>query len=298
MARLGLAGSLINPPPVVLQFPLGLTRFNPLDYLTQGYTDYDVIVIGAGGGSGNGWIENEEFIGEEQYFGGGTGGGGGVHRVRGLLSLLSSSIDVYVGRVGTITTGYTPTYGLVRPGGDGEASYFGSICMASGGKGGGVPLVSMAAASRAPGGAGGVGGSRVAGGGGVGGRDGSINGVSGTWDGIVGQGGGAGCSGISWVQRPPGSTTQYPAGNGGRGAYNVADTSVSDTTIYPSTDRSGNSGRPGTTEGGSGSGGNASSITGVSLIGGAGSNNTRNLLWIPSSPGGYNGLVVVRLYRV
>ena len=89
-----------------------------------------------------------------------------------------------------------------QPGGDGGASAFGDICMASGGKGGGPALVWIEGHRMfaAHGGEGGVGGRMVAGGGALGSTDSSRSGKDGTWDGTIGQGGGGGRGGMSEVK--------------------------------------------------------------------------------------------------
>lgn len=172
---------------------------------------------------------------------GGGGGGGGLHVMSGILADLPDSIPIVVGQVGvdapaaqmwsanlydpffkdstiSLQTGndiyyFTNTWPPVgdpqrpmlppgRPGGDGGASAFGDICMASGGKGGG-PAIVWANGQRmfaAHGGEGGVGGRLEAGGGAVGSVSANISGKDGTWDGTIGQGGGGGRGGMAEVK--------------------------------------------------------------------------------------------------
>lgn len=111
-----------------------------------------------------------------------------------------------------------------QPGSDGEASSFGDIAKASGGKGG-KPTVKWAGSvlvSDGGGGDGGIGNSLVAGGGGVGGTGGVsftqsvLKGKDGLWDGVaVGAGGGGGGTygGGFWAP-------------GGRGSFSYSDISV------------------------------------------------------------------------
>jgi hypothetical protein len=98
-----------------------------------------------------------------------------------------------------------------QSGGDGGASAFGDICMASGGKGGGPAIVWVANTRMfaAHGGEGGVGGQLTAGGGAAGSTDSAKSGKDGTWDGTVGQGGGGGRGGMSEVKAESYSTNTY-----------------------------------------------------------------------------------------
>src|SRR4051812_4610113 len=85
--RLELAGSLIQPDPLVLTF-VANANFTPQDYIDLGYSHFEVICIGAGGGTGGGYdtLNTGTLIRSL----GGAGGGGGFHRTRGLLSALSA----------------------------------------------------------------------------------------------------------------------------------------------------------------------------------------------------------------
>lgn len=86
-----------------------------------------------------------------------------------------------------------------QPGGDGGASAFGDICMASGGKGGKPSIVWESPTQRVYagyGGDGGIGGRTLAGGGALGSISNSKNGQDGTWNGEIGSGGGGGRGGV------------------------------------------------------------------------------------------------------
>src|SRR3954468_2695321 len=131
--RLELAGSLIHPEPVVLKF----TANQALDiqsYRDLGYTHFDVICIGAGGGTGGG--VDTLNTGTKVRNRGGAGGGGGFHRVHGLLSALPNSCPIVVGAGGAPGVDDT-TPQFTTNGADGGASSFNTTtCRASGGKGG------------------------------------------------------------------------------------------------------------------------------------------------------------------
>ena len=95
--RLELAGSLIHPDPVVLMYTAPAT-FDTLKYKDLGYTHFEVICIGGGGGMGGG-IDTANTGTLIRSFGG-AGGGGGFHRVRGLLSALPDTCPIVVGAGG------------------------------------------------------------------------------------------------------------------------------------------------------------------------------------------------------
>ncbi len=195
------------PEPLTLVLEDGVD-FHKLDYLALGYNRFDVLCIGGAGGSaghtheiipdsavyhyaGTPYGADLLFDSHQHWFGGG-GGGGGIHRVKGRLALLPTVVPVVVGdpgadggfnevtspfhdwRSGGVGGVYPPP--AILSGGDGEASSFGgTICRASGGKGG----VGTA------GGAGGIGNAELPGGGALAGHD-------GTWNGVIGSGGGGG----------------------------------------------------------------------------------------------------------
>lgn len=136
-----------------------------------------------------------------------------------------------------------PSFANPVVGGDGGASTFGgTLCRASGGKGGSPGRVwDHHDSSKAPGfqeifsfngagGAGGLGNRTTAGGGAAGGNETTVDGSDGIWDGVVGSGGGGGRGGssIAGFAEPFGPTTPdvRKPGNGGRGSYSFADTSV------------------------------------------------------------------------
>lgn len=113
------------------------------------------------------------------------------------------------------------SFNLAQPGGDGGSSSFGDICLASGGKGGGPAITWPGGVKTATsyGGAGGIGDELVAGGGASGSTSFSSMGQDGTWNGVIGKGGGGGTGGGEF------SGTKF-ATDGGRGSYSFADTSV------------------------------------------------------------------------
>lgn len=104
-----------------------------------------------------------------------------------------------------------PYIGAGIDGADGQASSFGDIAVASGGKGGIRATQLGPNYSAGQGGRGGIGGTDVAGGGGTP-HPGTPDG---TWDGTIGQGGGGG----------RGGTISESAFGGGRGSFSLSDTS-------------------------------------------------------------------------
>lgn len=204
--RCELAGSSGSLVPIILQ--LTEASFIKAGYVALGYTEYDVICIGAAGGRGanvaivHGWtIEYDAW--PDYYFFGAAGGGGGMHRVQGNLSELPDVCPVEIGvpglpggingDLGTVTANSPGLLSVLidearaaiafRPGSSGGPTSFNEdLCVASGGTGG-KPLFTIAGAgpSAAPeysaptadlngkGGNGGSGNTDVAGGGGVGG---------------------------------------------------------------------------------------------------------------------------------
>ena len=132
--RIELAGSLIQPDPLVIRFDTN-QNFIPQTYMDLGYTHFDVICIGGGGGMGGGIDTANTGTTIRSY--GGAGGGGGFHRVRGLLSALPASCPVVVGVGGALGTEHASDPNLTTNGGDGGASTFNATtCRASGGQGG------------------------------------------------------------------------------------------------------------------------------------------------------------------
>ena len=130
--RIELAGSLIVPDPLVMKFSAN-QDFVKAAYIALGYTHFDVICIGAGGGMGGGIDTNNTGTLVRNY--GGAGGGGGFHRVRGLLSVLPTLCPVVVGVAGVVGTDHASNPALTTNGGDGGYSSFNEpTCRASGGR--------------------------------------------------------------------------------------------------------------------------------------------------------------------
>jgi len=228
--RLELAGSFTQPPPLAVKLLNGVP-FIPQQYIDQGYTDYDVICIGAGGGSGGG-IDTGNTGTTVRNFGG-AGGGGGAHRAKGLLGGLPPSVDVVVGVRGAAGVNHVSDPQVTTDGEDGGYSSFGNICMASGGRGGKrAQSNSTTVSTQAHGGQGGCGGRILAGGGALGGTAGTptatgpgtpgVAGVWGDWDGVIGEGGGGGAGGVGTYS----GVTANAATSGGGGSYDPGDTSV------------------------------------------------------------------------
>ena len=231
--RFELAGSLVRPDPLVIRYDTNQT-FDTPTYIELGYTHFEVICIGGGGGTGGG-IDTAN-TGTLIRSVGGAGGGGGFHRVRGLLSALPTSCPVVVGAGGALGTEHASNPALTTDGGDGGASSFnGTTCRASGGKGGKrVQSNSATITTQAHGGEGGAGNRVIAGGGAAGGLAGTpahppnpyvagTAGADGTLFNNIGKGGGGGSGGVGEYGA---SLPDIPATAGGRGAYNPGDTSV------------------------------------------------------------------------
>lgn len=230
--RLELAGSLVHPPPLVIKFESNL-NFDVAHYISLGYTHFDVICIGAGGGMGGGIDTANSGTLVRNY--GGAGGGGGFHRVRGLLSALSIPCPVVIGVGGAVGNDHSSLPASTTNGADGGYSSFNTdTCKASGGKGGKkVASNSLTVSTDADGGEGGKGNRLIAGGGAAGGQAGTptisgpdfpgSDGADGTLFQNVGEGGGGGAGGVGKYGT---GTTHNAATSGGRGAYNPGDTSV------------------------------------------------------------------------
>jgi hypothetical protein len=288
--RFELAGSLVHPAPLVIRFTVNQT-FDPTKYTKIGYTNFDVICIGGGGGMGGGIDTANTGTLIRSY--GGAGGGGGLQRVQGLLSALPSSCPVVIGAGGALGTEDPSNVGFTTDGGDGGYSSFnGNTCQASGGKGGKrVQSNSLTVTTSANGGDGGIGGRIIAGGGGFGGTAGTPTasgpgtagtaGADGTWNGIIGSGGGGGAGGVG--KYGGGGTTCNAATSGGKGSYNPGDTSVYGPSDAPDTDPS--SGSQSVVPGGA-SGAKATPLNGLPYVYGA-SKGTR----LPGDP----GTVIIRL---
>lgn len=234
--RFELAGSSLALDGIVLKFESDQTL--DLDQYTEsGYTHFDVICIGGGGGRGGG-IDTENtgtFI--KNY--GGAGGGGGFHRIKGLLSGLPSSVAIVVGAGGLPGLDHASNPANTTDGGDGEASSFnGTTCRASGGKGGKrAQSNSDTVSTQAHGGEGGIGNSTIAGGGAAGGTAGiptengpgtpGTPGENGSLIANIGAGGGGGAGGVGKYGGSGVITiTCNAATAGGNGSYNPVDLSV------------------------------------------------------------------------
>lgn len=229
--RFELSGSLIRPDPLVLTYNADAT-FDTLSQIDLGYTHFEIICIGAGGGRGGGIDTNNSGTLIRSY--GGEGGGGGFHRVRGLLSALPNTCAVVVGSAGSAGTDDVSNPANTTDGQDGEASTFNTnTCRASGGKGGKrVQTNSDSLGTLADGGEGGSGNRSISGGGAAGGVAGvpsstgpgtlGTTGADGTFFNNVGKGGGGGAGGVGKFT----PVTCNAATSGGRGSYNPGDTSV------------------------------------------------------------------------
>jgi hypothetical protein len=231
--RIELAGSLVHPDPLVLKFDHNVGMAIPY-YMDLGYTHFDVICIGGGGGMGGGIDTANSGTLIRSY--GGAGGGGGFHRVVGLLSALPELTSIIVGVGGAVGTEHASNPALTTNGGDGGYSSFNdTTCRASGGVGGKrVQSNSLTVSTQAHGGDGGVGNRIIAGGGGAGGVAGTPTatgpgiagtaGQDGTFFSNVGKGGGGGAGGVG--KYGSGGTTCNAATSGGRGSYNPGNTAV------------------------------------------------------------------------
>lgn len=288
--RIELAGSLIRPDPLVVRFDAN-GSFVPETYIEEGYTHFDIICIGGGGGMGGGIDTANTGTLIRNY--GGAGGGGGFHRVRGLLSALPASCAVVVGKGGALGTEHASNPALTTDGADGGTSSFNTnTCRASGGKGGKrAQTNSDTVASLAHGGDGGAGNRTVAGGGAPGGVCGTPSptgpgtpgtaGADGTFINNVGKGGGGGAGGVGKY----GGLTCLAATAGGRGAYNPADTSVYGPNEDPAVDPSSG----GLSVPGGASGAKAAPLNGLPTLFGRSGGGSRG------RTAGQNGVVIIRL---
>jgi hypothetical protein len=243
--RIELAGTLVRPEPLVLKFSVDQT-FDIQQYIDLGYTHFDVICIGAGGGTGGGIDTANTGTLVRNY--GGAGGGGGFHRVQGLLSALPASCPIVVGVGGAPGTEHISDPAQTTNGENGGASSFNdTTCRASGGEGGKrVQTNSLTVSTVANGGDGGIGNRIIAGGGGTGGIAGAPTptgpgapgsaGQDGTFFGNVGKGGGGGAGGVG--KYGSGGTTCNAATPGGRGSYNPGNTAVYGPSDTPGADPS------------------------------------------------------------
>jgi hypothetical protein len=229
--RLELAGSMNQPPPLAVKLMDGIP-FVPQQYIDMGYTYFDVIAIGAGGGMGGGIDTGNTGTAIRSF--GGAGGGGGLHRVRGLLAALPPACPVVVGLGGNPGSNHVSDPAQTTDGGDGGYSSFNdATCRASGGRGGQrAQSNSLTISTQAAGGQGGAGDRVLAGGGALGGSAGTPSatgpGTAGTpggwgaWDGTIGEGGGGGAGGVGTYS----GITANAATIGGHGSWDPGDTSV------------------------------------------------------------------------
>lgn len=274
--RFELAGSLIQPEPLVIKFNSDQT-FDVQHYRDLGYTHFEVMCIGGGGGRGGGIDTANTGTLVRSY--GGAGGGGGSHRVHGLLSALPATCPVVVGAGGAVGTEHVSNPASTTNGSDGGASSFNdTTCRASGGKGGKKVATNVwpPTATGADGGEGGVGNRIIAGGGATGGTAGiptatgpgtpGKDGVDGALFQNVGEGGGGGAGGVGRYPTP--GVTCNAATSGGRGSYNPGDTSVYGPGDIPGNDSS--SGSPNIIPGGA-SGAKAAPVNGLPTVYGASS---------------------------
>ena len=84
--RLELAGSMQRPPPLTVKL-VHAVPFIPQQYIDMGYTDFDVMCIGGGGGMGGGIKTGNTGTTIRSYGGAGGGGAPGINRPirRGLV---------------------------------------------------------------------------------------------------------------------------------------------------------------------------------------------------------------------
>lgn len=240
--RISFAGPLFKLDPVVVRFNVpGTYDFDKTLY--PGFTNFELIVIGGGGGHGGGLQgtdpSNEDW---DVINFGGQGGGGGSHRIKGLLESLDDVTSVIVGAAGANGDDGGDDPDASTPGEDGEASYFGDSGIMAAGGGGGYPSKTLSYIENqlADGGKGGLGGTDSPGTGAAGGicglnndpefteenhhtpgtpgEDGGITLVSG---GTIGSGGGGGAGGslrhdeTGWHIQPPIPT------RGGKGSWSL-----------------------------------------------------------------------------
>lgn len=256
--RIELKGKVDRLDPLTFIFTdLGITiDWNKASFQASGYTHYDVIAIGGGGGRG-GTCDGVDTLdsGRTIRAYGGEGGGGGFHRATGLLSFLSDDLEIIVGGPGDNGTDNSDPDSTTdgSNGLDSEFAVGDSLCYASGG-GGGLRAASCSrlVSSGANGGRGGMGKSHDQLGGesgvaaeldpagivtpltpGIPGKDGSF-GLDDPvyWSTYVGGGGGGGAGGV-------GQYTDIPiaeATRGGRGSYSSSDESVFGPGSLPSFD--------------------------------------------------------------
>jgi hypothetical protein len=229
--RIKFSGVIAKLEPIVLMYTSpGADSFDKTVY--PDHTNYEIMVIGGGGGEGGRLHGDDPDNSWETYAFGGQGGGGGSHRMRGLLEFLDDSTDIVVGDAGAAGTDAEDSGST--DGSDGEYSSFGDFLLASGGLGGlRAATLSADDSQAANGGDGGIGGTTTAGGGGAGGICGipldgySPSGIPAETGPLViypkeaiGRGGGGGAGGAS-ADKGSGFEIRDPkAQRGGDGSYN------------------------------------------------------------------------------
>lgn len=192
--RIHLKGYTPAEESIVIQLSTG--NFVKDNWVALGYTSFEVLCIGGSGGMGGSAGGHTSPYDDNTVFFGGGGGGGGMHYVTGLLSSLASSTAVVIGAAGVDGTDTLSINTAATSGTSGGATTFGgTLCRASGGLGG----AGGGTVIYPPGGQGGNGGTTVAGGGGLPGdlNAGRQSAVDGTYDGLIGQGGGGGIGTIA-----------------------------------------------------------------------------------------------------
>jgi hypothetical protein len=254
--RFALAGSIPEPKPLILKYTADAFIDIPT-YIDLGYTNFDAIVIGAGGGRGGGYDGADFNTPANKLRGyGGEGGGGGFHRVKGLLASLDDTISILVGQPGAngtdLLTDSTVEYNIATTDGGfgGYSSFNGYSCIASGGNGGKrVYSATLDISLGCDGGDGGLGGISEHGWGGPHGTAGTFAdlgpepGTPGedgplfygpfeytvgfvTAAGLIGKGGGGGAGGMGLYVTGDTGANRLRATAGGRGSYDPSDESV------------------------------------------------------------------------
>ena len=232
--RIEFAGTTEIVSPAILTYELD-GGFDPAPYIALGYTDFDVICIGGGGGDGGNYF-GQDFNTPGQYLRsyGGKGGGGGFHRIQGLLAALGAGVAINIGGLGAPGTNLysnaTVEFDIPTTDGGpgGTTSFWDGACAASGGEGGSrVYSATLDLGSNTNGGAGGRGASSSPGGGASGAYSGDestpaeppSNGLYYAPEGI-GEGGGGGAGGVGlYPVGGPTWTGRIEATPGGRGSY-------------------------------------------------------------------------------
>lgn len=134
--RLALSGGIPHPKYLAIKLQDNST-FLPRVFEKYGYTNFDVICIGAGGGNGGSFHNFSDGLPYRVM--GGAGGGGGAHRIGGLLRALPKECPVQVGQGGLPgDSGQHPSE-VTDGSSGGKTSFNDESCYASGGRGGHGP---------------------------------------------------------------------------------------------------------------------------------------------------------------